>query len=373
MYTLYQSPVSYYSGKTRAYLNYKNLPFEQVMASDKVAKEVIKPATKGLRIIPVVKTPEGKYIQDSSVIMDELELRHPEPSIEPLGAKQRLVSSLFELYGDEWLLLPAMHYRWGFKRDNLAFILKNFGATRQPHWPAFLQPLAGVAPALLFGNVPVLMLGINKRNRQALEAWTLALIDLLDAHFKEYPYLLGGRACAGDFGLFGPFYAHLYLDPYPGKILRSRAPHLCQWIERMAQSSAKPIKIGNWLADDVIPETLSPILQLQLRDQLPVLREVVARVERYAQQQNSNTSEVKLKRFMGRQPYAIDGIASRRFVTPYSQWMLQRALLPLFDLTGEQYQGVVDWLEHHKLEVWLTLKPKHLVQWRDSRLYLQLK
>ena len=33
-------------------------------------------------------------------------------------------------------------------------------------------------------------------------------------------------------GMMGPFYAHLYRDPVPGKILKMRAPRVVEWIER---------------------------------------------------------------------------------------------------------------------------------------------
>ena len=36
------------------------------------------------------------------------------------------------------------------------------------------------------------------------------------------PFLLGHRPSIGDFGLLAPIYAHLYRDPVPGFILRTR-------------------------------------------------------------------------------------------------------------------------------------------------------
>jgi 4-hydroxybenzoyl-CoA reductase subunit alpha len=39
------------------------------------------------------------------------------------------VALLFEVYGDEWLVIPAMHYRWNY---NLDFILEEFGKTLIP-------------------------------------------------------------------------------------------------------------------------------------------------------------------------------------------------------------------------------------------------
>ena len=59
-------------------------------------------------------TPEDELWQDSSDILDRLEVLHPEPPLYPTTPVQRVVSYLVELYGDEIGSLPAMHYRWSF-------------------------------------------------------------------------------------------------------------------------------------------------------------------------------------------------------------------------------------------------------------------
>ena len=176
-YYLYGSLVSYYTNKVHSYLRYKGLPFEQIGVSKKVANEIIKPATGGWRVVPVLETPQGNFVQDSSVILDELESTYKDRSITPSGLKQRLVSSMFELLGDEWLVYPAMHYRWNFKRENLKYILDAFGQSHKAHWPKAIQWVGGIKPALKFGIIPRLMLGINRSNTAALEAWTLQLLD----------------------------------------------------------------------------------------------------------------------------------------------------------------------------------------------------
>ena len=102
-YYLYGSPVSYYTVKVRSYLRYKGLPFSQHRVSEKIAKDIIEPATGGWRVVPVLKTPQGDCIQDSSIILDELESVHQDRSITPPYLKQQVVSSLFELLGDDWL------------------------------------------------------------------------------------------------------------------------------------------------------------------------------------------------------------------------------------------------------------------------------
>jgi glutathione S-transferase len=126
-YLLYGSRASYYTMKVFAYLRYKGLPFDLVKVTDQIAEDVIKPLTGGWRVVPVLYGPDSGYVQDSSLILDRLESLHSQHSIQPTGLKQRVVAALFELLGDDWLVFPAMHYRWNFKRYNLPYILKTFG------------------------------------------------------------------------------------------------------------------------------------------------------------------------------------------------------------------------------------------------------
>src|ERR1700712_4192550 len=96
-YRLLGAQVSFYTGKVRAYLQYKALPFSEVLATREVYRDVIVPQT-GVRFIPVLITSDAVAIQDSSAIIQFLEQRHPESSVYPESGVQRLVALLFEVY-----------------------------------------------------------------------------------------------------------------------------------------------------------------------------------------------------------------------------------------------------------------------------------
>lgn len=361
-YCLYGSPVSYYTAKVRSYLHYKGLPFKQVRPSDKVAKDIIMPATGGWRVVPVVQTPQGDCIQDSSIILDELESAHKDRSITPPGLKQHVVSSLFELLGDEWLVFPAMHYRWNFKRYNLKYILNAFGQSRTPEWPKAIRWLGGIKSALRFGSVPRFMLGITKSNVPALETWTLQLLNQLDCHFSQNNYLLGGRPCYGDFSLYGPLRAHLAQDPYPKEYLIRPRKHLLAWLERM---SATPEHIGQWLPGDDIPQTLVPILQWQCRDQLHHIYQLM---DKTADWINKHPEANTLPRFIGRADYRINGVPGKRLCTPYSQWMYERVLEPVEKADAEQRAQLTHWLNQQSIPFKPT-QPDYSLVFQRSRLW----
>lgn len=113
-YLLYGSELSYFTGKVRAYLRWAGLPFEEVLSDAEVYRQVIVPGV-GAAVIPVVRTPEGTLLQDSTEIIETLDARQAGhggvPSVYPAGPVQKLVSLMLETYGDEWLVIPTMHYR----------------------------------------------------------------------------------------------------------------------------------------------------------------------------------------------------------------------------------------------------------------------
>lgn len=319
-HTLYALPHSLYSGKVRSYLRYKGIAFEERISTLREFQRFIIPRT-GIKFIPVVQTPDDVVVQDSTETMDLLDAREPARCVLPATPVQRLVARLLELYGDEWLLLPAMHYRWSFwhEREHIDDVLEHFGLLLSPHAPRWLRRRAGRQFCKPFdGALP--MLGITPRTIPALEASYEALLDELNAHFTQHRYLLGARASVADFGFIGPLYAHLGRDPYPKALMQRRAPKVWAWVQRMNETEPA---IGDWLADDAIPDTLLPVLRRLFTEQAPVLIDTVAEVERWLIE---HPDAQRLPRVVGRHRYRLGDVEEERSVFPYPQWMLQRVL-----------------------------------------------
>lgn len=335
-YTLYGAPLSLYTGKIRAYLRYKQIPFSEVFSSRAVYKHIIIPNT-GVRFIPVVKTPNSEFLQDTSAIIDVLEAQFPARSIVPNTPQQRLVSAILEMWGDEWLLIPAMHYRWN--HDNFPFIYEEFGKIALPGMPAFIRRFVGKKLGAKFkGFVP--MLGISEKSIPAIEDWyENHVLPLLDAHFAKYDYLLGARPCVGDFGLMGPLYAHLYRDPAPGKLMKKIAPNVAKWVERMNQENPEA---GHYLDNDEIPDTLIAILTRQFEEFWPTQIDTLARSQQWIQ---SNPNTKKLPRMLGEHTFTLGDITEKRVVRTFSQWKLQR-VLDVYQGFDETERALVDPLLH---------------------------
>tara|TARA_R110002050_G_scaffold298984_1_gene463437 strand:- start:2348 stop:3415 length:1068 start_codon:yes stop_codon:yes gene_type:complete len=147
-------------------------------------------------------------------------------------ALAHLICLFLELFCDEFLPIIAMHMRWNHE-ENQEYIFKEFGATSNPQGTPLEQLESGKNVAKYFKGV-VPKLGVSPSNMEGVEILSHEMMDLLDAHFSREPYLLGDAPFLCDYALVGPFYAHLYLDPFPGhRRMRERWPHLVDYLEKM--------------------------------------------------------------------------------------------------------------------------------------------
>jgi len=318
LYRLYGAEFSLYSGKVRSYLRKKGVPFEEITSTLSVYKKFIIPRT-GVRYIPVVQTPEDEVFQDTTTIIDELEKRFPEHSVYPHTPRQKLAALLLEVYADEWLVIPAMHYRWNYPAMNNKFIYGEFGAMVLPRAPGFVQRLVGKKVGNKFKSY-VPKLGVQEHNVNAIESSYVNLLADLQTHFESHDYLLGSKPCIADFGLIAPMYAHLYRDPAPGKLMRAKAPAVCQWVRRMVNEEPS-LTGGAWLENDQIPDTLLPVLNRMATEHLPVLLDTDQRLDEW---RTLNPDKKEIDRFIGMHKFTVEGVESERVVLPYALWMFQR-------------------------------------------------
>lgn len=335
-YQHYALEMSLYSGKTRAYLRYKGIPFVErpvrLWTGFRLQRIV------GALVIPVLRTPQGEWLQDTAHIIDTLEQRHPEASVIPATPRQRLVAYLLELWGDEFWLPPAMHYRWNFQENVDQLLIPEAGRDLLPGAPAALQRwVARKVGALPQRFLPGL--GVKPAQTALIERWSEAMCDALDRHFACYPYLLGTRPSLADLGLIGPLYAHLGRDPYPARVLIAPRRHLAAWVQRMQRPEA--MGTGDFLPDDEIPDTLAPLLHSFFHECWPFLEAThQALIDHLAQQPSGRA----LPRLLAPTviPYA-DGryrLRTRSFL----MWKLQRVLDDLRRQSPESRASAEAWM-----------------------------
>lgn len=339
--------LSYFSGKTRAYLRYKDIPFVE-KPIDYYHFNILAPRKTGAAVMPIVITPEGEWLQDTSHIIDRLEQRFPQAPVIPQTPVQKMASYLLELWGDEWWLPVAMWTRWCHP-ENYPLFLNDAGKGLLPHFPWFLQKRIGAyAAGMMRAHLPGL--GIDRFGENALmERWTRDMLDQLDRHFGVYPYLLGTRPSLGDFGLIGPLYAHLGRDPWSKRELIGPRRHVRAWVERMMDPH--PLT-GEFRPNDQIPDTLEPILRTMLREMIPWFAATLREVNR---ELTILPPGKLLKRGLGEIEFPMADGHYRRAALPYVLWMVQRIQQMHAALPAAEQQAVHDWLAGMDGSALLTL------------------
>ncbi|HZP12427.1 MAG TPA: glutathione S-transferase family protein [Nevskiaceae bacterium] len=336
-YIFHAWPLSYYSGKLRAYLNYKAIPYVEkpprVWTFGKLKQRA------GAGAIPVVVTPEGAWLQDTADIIGQLEQRFPKSPVEPASPRQRIAAHLIEAWGDEFWVPSAMHYRWSFPENFAELFQPEAGDLLLPFAPRFIKDRLAQKPASLMRSF-VPGLGVVPAQVEIIERWTESMLDALDAHFAALPYLLGTRPSIGDFGLIGPLFAHLGRDPYPKRVLIEPRPHLKAWIARM-QSPDQPLG-GDFLADDQVPGTLQPILQSIFTEFWPFLARTQDEVTKALPSLQPGRG---LRRSLGEIEFPTAGKSFRRLATPFSLWKIQRALDAFAAMSPQSQGSVKGWLD----------------------------
>jgi glutathione S-transferase len=254
-YRIIGAEMSPYSVKVRSYFRYKAIPHQWMLRNAASQAEFEKHAK--MPIIPLVVTPEGTGIQDSTPIIDRIEKLYPEPSIHPDDTVARFISALIEEFGDEWGNKWMFHYRWARDVDQISSAgriarMRDPGANDDKHAAFTEQVRARMVDRVWF-------VGSNTDNAPRIEAGFIEMLALLDKHLATRPYLFGGRPAFGDFGLWGQFY-EMWTDPTAGALISGGAPHVLDWIHRMLW----PRDEGPFEAWPTLGRTMMPILKQQV-------------------------------------------------------------------------------------------------------------
>ncbi|CAL74837.1 hypothetical protein BRADO0919 [Bradyrhizobium sp. ORS 278] len=255
VYRIFGAEMSPYSVKVRSYLRYKGIPHHWILRSAETETEFSRHAK--LPIIPLVVAPDEAPMQDSTPIIDALELAFPEPSVHPGDVLTSFISALIEEFGDEWGNKWMFHYRWAGELDQRASAGRIARMVAPKTADADIARLSEKIRARMVERLAYV--GSNEANAPQIEQGFVEMLDLLERHLALRPYLFGARPAYGDFGLWGQFY-ELWTDPTAGALIEGRAPHVLAWIHRMLWPRGEG-------AFELWPElslTLMPILTRQV-------------------------------------------------------------------------------------------------------------
>src|SRR5271154_7433156 len=104
-YRVYGMSQSYFTRKLTGYLDYKDIPYHlrRFTGANPAARAAGWPGA-----MPVVMTPEGEFMWDTTAMIHHLESRFPEPGVFPDDPVLRFVGYILEDAIDEWFYRPAV-------------------------------------------------------------------------------------------------------------------------------------------------------------------------------------------------------------------------------------------------------------------------
>jgi len=257
-YLIYGAELSPYSVKVRSYFRYKEIPHKWIVRNATTQKDFDKLAK--IQVVPLVLTPEGEVLQDSTPVIQKLEKAFTKKSITPKEPDTAFVSRLIEEYADEWAVKQMFHYRWRYP-DDQNYASQRFGELFVPGW-ANKVPFFNTILKKVFANIfkkrmksRLWVIGSNKVTEGVIEESFSNLISLLNKHLETRKYLFGQRPALADFALWGQVY-NAWTDVTGKKIIEAGFPNVKRWIDRMLE----PKKEGGFEQWASLEGTLMPIL-----------------------------------------------------------------------------------------------------------------
>ncbi len=329
---------SRYSARVRSYLIKKDIDYVERVPTAWTFKVTIR-RRFGDPAVPVLVMPDGEWIADSEIILDRLEAKRPNDPIEPADPLHAFFALLADAWASEFWHQVDITTRW-LGRTEYPWWYEELGDGLLPGFPKRLQnAVAANVARLIQAHLP--RVGASPETAPLIRRWAAKMMDTLDAHLAQSPYLLGERATRFDFGLICPFYGHIARDPWSRDEFLLQRPHLHAWVWRMNQpyltAGAPPLPAPG----TPLPLTLEPIVRSIFDEFLPFVEGTLAELRRAALTLRNGA---RIPRMLGMVSFPYAGSTFRRLGLPFVLWMVQRATDRLAAMSQADAERVRQWV-----------------------------
>lgn len=159
--------------------------------------------------MPALKCKDGVWLWDTPLIIEEMEKRHPQPSILANTPVQKFVSKLFQNWMYDVGVPIALHTRWSYPENYEKLNREEAGKNLLPYMPGIIRNK--IVDKALSNRMSEKLpnMGVTPDQIPLLEKWATHILDLLDVHLSQYDYVLGGRPTVADYALLGLMQGHL--------------------------------------------------------------------------------------------------------------------------------------------------------------------
>ena len=253
-------PGSPYTRKMIAYMRYRHIKYELVIA-DQLVDDLDLPKPK-VELLPTFYLPNDQgqleAVVDSTPLIRRLEDEIPGRETLPKNPVLGFINYLIEDYADEWLTKSMFHYRWKNDAD-----IKKAGSIL-PLWRGLQisnEQHQAAASFVVDRQVSRLyVVGSNDLTAPIIEASYRRFLKIMNAIITRQTFVLGAQPSSADFGIYAQLTQLAKFDPTPMSICLEEAPRVFAWTDVVDDLSGQVCHADRWMSLNEIKEVLGPLL-----------------------------------------------------------------------------------------------------------------
>ena len=323
MYLVHGLTRSYFTRKVTGYLDYTDRPWRLTPMGPDPAGHPAAATAGWTGAIPVVDTPSGEPMWDSTSIIEHLDQSPDTPpahGVLPDDPTQRFLCYLLDDLSDEWHYRPAVGSRWCYEANTITagWQIAEELAVHVPLPGAIVREMVVATMTASLDHIGIDVDQMDVWMSEVVTPWFAALGAHLDP--SHGGYLFGNRPSLADFAVFGANAAHFVGDPFCRALVDEHGPAATAHTHRLRTPERQ--EIGDWSEPGEVPETLIAVIAEAGRHYLPWVAEATVH----------GSAVVEL----------ADGVETRIASSRFLEWARGVLLARYVELRSDELDGVLE-------------------------------